>query len=126
VGRGYMQPSDPGDIRPYQADDNLSAIHLMSPFGRIGAALLLLVLGVLAWRLGTPGKRADAAAMMGALVLWCLFTTAAYMVLGNLHLVPFTGRNIYLLAALSVSDLLEGGILFLILMRVVAPQSGAT
>ncbi|HEX8573014.1 MAG TPA: hypothetical protein VF759_09695 [Allosphingosinicella sp.] len=119
-GRGFMQPSDPGDIRPYQADDNLSAVHLMSPFGRIGTALLLLVLGLLACRLGNPVRREGVAPVMGALVLWCMFATAVYMVLGNLHLVPFTGRNIYLLAALSASDLLESGILFLILMRIFA------
>jgi hypothetical protein len=122
AGRGFMHPSDPGDIRPYQADDNLSAVHLMSPFGRVGSSLLLLVLGLLAWRLGTPVRRDSVAPVMSALVLWCLFTTAVYMVLGNLHLVPFTGRNIYLLAALSASDLLEGGILFLILMRILAAQ----
>lgn len=111
-GRGYLARSDPADIRPYQADDNLSAVHLMSPFGRVGAAVLVMMIGVLAWRTSPLVARGDVASLAGTLATWTLFATAAYMVLANLQLVPFTGRNIYLLAALSASDLLEGWILF--------------
>lgn len=113
-GRGYMTPSDPADIRPYQADDNVSAVHVMSPFGRIGAALLVMMLGLLAWRASPFLARGNLAAVAGLLATWTLFATAFYMVLGNLQLVPFTGRNIYLLAALSASDLVEGWLLFTI------------
>ncbi|HZG47628.1 MAG TPA: hypothetical protein VEZ41_15375, partial [Allosphingosinicella sp.] len=51
--------------------------------------------------------------LAGTLAIWTLFGAAAYMVLANLLLVPFTGRNIYLLAASSGGDLMEGLGLFL-------------
>jgi hypothetical protein len=116
-GRGFMARSDPADIRPYQADDNLSSIHLISPFGRTGAALLLLVLGGLAIRCTRDAPLDRIGPVAGSLALWTVFLTALYMILGNLQWVPFTGRNIYLLAALSASDLLEGAILFAIAIR---------
>ena len=117
TGRGYAAASDPGDIRTYQADDNVSAVHLMSPYGRIGAALFLLVLGMLAARLDKPDSWSDPGVTFGRLALWTILASAAYMVLANLQLVPFTGRNIYLLAGLSISDLVEGTALFLIALR---------
>lgn len=117
LGRGYLARSDPGEIRNYQADDNLSAVHVMGPFGRVGAAVLLLVLGLLAWAGGRAETRDDWLALAGRLALWTVFATAAYMILANLQLVPFTGRNIYLIAALSKSDLLEGTALLLLALR---------
>lgn len=117
AGRGWGKRSDPADIRPYQADDNLSAIHLMSPFGRLGAALLVAVLGLLAWRADQRLARNSRRGLAASIALWTLFSTAAYMILANLSVVPFTGRNIYLLSALSVSDLLEGALIVLIALR---------
>ena len=43
-------------------------------------------------------------------VLTLPFSTA-YMILGNLLIVPFTGRDIYLLASHSTGDLIEGTLL---------------
>lgn len=123
AGRGYLHPSNLGEIRRYQADDNLSAVHLMSPFGRIGAALLLLVLGLLAWRIGGLAAAARPGELAGSLALWTVFCTAAYMIAANLQWVPFTGRNVYLLAGLSASDLIEGAALFLIAMRATAARN---
>lgn len=122
VGRGWMHPSNPGDIRRYQADDNLSAVHLMSPFGRFGTALMVLVLGLLAWVASRRFDLATFAGVAASLSLWTLFSTAAYMVLANLAILPFTGRNIYLLSAFSVSDLIEGGMLFAIAIRVLGQK----
>lgn len=116
-GHGYLVASNPADIRPYQADDNVSAVHLMSPFGRIGAACFLLVLGALCWRLTRLASWKDTRAILFQLVVWLPFLAATYMILANLQWVPFTGRNVYLLAALSVSDLLEGALLFAIAIR---------
>ena len=48
------------------------------------------------------------------MALWVVFGVDAYIVLANLQLVPFTGRNVYLLAAASDSDLLEGTILIVL------------
>jgi len=111
-GRGFPYQADVSDLRQVQADDNVSAIHLMAPFGRSGTALFVLLLGVaaiLATRAGgaPPGARRTA----GTLALWTIFAAAAYMILANLVLLPFTGRNVYFLAAHSRSDLIEGATL---------------
>jgi len=58
---------------------------------------------------GEPGQ----GRILGLMALWILFGVGAYVVLANLQLAPFTGRNVYLLAAASDSDLLEGMTLFL-------------
>jgi hypothetical protein len=121
LGRGYLTaPHLTSLLRPVQISDNASAIQLMSPFGRLPAAVLLLLLGVLAagcarasLPVGGPAQR-SAPEVAALLSLWLVFGTAAYMVLGNLQLVPFTGRNLYLLAPGSESDLLEALSLFAI------------
>jgi hypothetical protein len=112
LGRGWLTPVDLGTFR-WQAthlSDYLSASHLMAPFGRLGALALLLVLAAAAG--AAVSKRVQHPApwpqLAGALAIWTLFGAAAYMVLANLLLVPFTGRNIYLLAASSGGDLMEG------------------
>ena len=121
LGRGYLTaPHLTSLLEPVQLSDNASAIQLMSPFGRLSAATLLLLLGLLAAgcaRASLPAAGAShrsAPEVAAILSLWLVFGTAAYMVLGNLQLVPFTGRNVYLLAPGSESDLLEALSLFAI------------
>ncbi|MDB5667482.1 MAG: hypothetical protein JWL74_432 [Alphaproteobacteria bacterium] len=112
LGRGWLYPVDLGTFR-FQAthlSDYLSASHIMAPFGRLGAIAFLLVLAAAAGaavyhRVPAPAPWPHLA---GTLAIWTLFGAAAYMILANLLLVPFTGRNIYLLAASSGGDLIEG------------------
>ena len=116
VGRGYLSPANLTVLKPVQLNDNVSAIHLISPFGRLTAAAFLLLMAVLPAALarrtrpedGRPRTRYEIA---GFMALWVVFGVDAYIVLANLQLVPFTGRNVYLLAAASDSDLLEGAVL---------------
>lgn len=116
TGRGYLTAPNLSALRSVQATDNLTAIHLMSPFGRlaVGLFLALLALAPVACaamtRDGAP--KGDWRRICGFMALWCVFGAALYMTLANLQLVPFTGRNAYLLAATSGGDLLEGAILF--------------
>lgn len=112
-GRGYLSPANLTALKPVQATDNLTAVHLMSPFGRLATGLFLALLAgapIAVWSL-TRSTVLDARRATGLLALWCLFGAAAYMTLANLQLVPFTGRNAYLLAPTSGGDLLEGAIL---------------
>ena len=112
-GRGYLSPANLTALKPVQATDNLTAIHLMSPFGRLATGLLLALLAtapIAVWSM-TRSAPLDARRATGLLALWCLFGAATYMTLANLQLVPFTGRNAYLLAPTSGGDLLEGAIL---------------
>lgn len=113
-GRGYLSPANLTALKPVQATDNLTAVHLMSPFGRLATGLLLVLLAgapISVWAL-SGSAAPDARRATGLLALWCLFGAAAYMTLANLQLTPFTGRNAYLLAPTSGGDLLEGAILF--------------
>jgi cell division protein FtsW (lipid II flippase) len=112
-GRGYLSPANLTALKPVQATDNLTAIHLMSPFGRLATGLLLALLAAVPIAVGTMTRSAVlyTRRATGLLALWCLFGAAAYMTLANLQLVPFTGRNAYLLAPTSGGDLLEGAIL---------------
>jgi hypothetical protein len=118
LGQGYLANiTDWGNLRDVQFSDNLSAIHILYPFGRSAAIGLLAVMFVAVISvLKTPlpdGEKAwrDVAAQLS---LWTFFGTGAYMVLANLLLVPFTGRNLYLLAVTSVSDIFEGTALLVI------------
>ncbi|MGH1560369.1 hypothetical protein ACRAWD_27380 [Caulobacter segnis] len=86
-----------------RSTDNLTAVHLMSPFGRLATGLLLALLAVApisAWMM-TRSAALDARRATGLLALWCFFGAATYMTLANLQLVPFTGRNAYLLTPTS-------------------------
>lgn len=115
-GRGYLSPANLTVLKPVQLNDNVSAIHLISPFGRVTAAAFLLLMAVLPAALARRRRREDGRPrsryeIAGFMALWVIFGVDAYIVLANLQLVPFTGRNVYLLAAASDSDLLEGVIL---------------
>lgn len=120
IGKGYLAPS--GIVMPllkYQYSDNLLAVHIIWPFGKLG---LVFFLGGLLWVLGIFWRaRSDGAvgqnwqAEAGRLSAMIFFWSAAYMALANLNLVPFTGRNAYLLASQSMGDLAEGFLLLLII-----------
>jgi hypothetical protein len=127
LGRGFLNLEPPTLLRPYHLNDNVSAIHLIAPFGRLGAAALLAVLWALAvftMRRGSaPDPQFDGrtgraveldipwTATTASLALWTIALIGTYMVLANLQFVPFTGKNVYFLAAASSGDLTEGTLL---------------
>ncbi len=119
-GHGYLAIPRPTVLAPYQLNDNVTAIHLIAPFGRLGAAALLLLLGAVALLYTRSAlRRADAPSpllLAGIAALWTIFGAALYMILANLEVLPFTGKNVYFLAAASGSDLLEGAILIALAM----------
>jgi hypothetical protein len=116
LGRGYLHDPNLTVLKPVHLNDNVSAVHLMAPFGRVCAAaflLMLVTLPIACAKLSAvpPGRQREWPEITGFMSLWVLFGTGAYIILANLQLVPFTGRNVYLLAADSDSDLLEGCLL---------------
>lgn len=118
LGRGYMRGAPLGAIvAPVHLSDNVSAVHLMSDFGRVSAAAYLAMLAALVAAgasLTRPPDPAPPSArrLVGLVSLTLLLGVAAYVILANLQLTLFTGRNVYLMAASSGSDLLEGLTLF--------------
>jgi hypothetical protein len=114
-GRGWLRIPAPDALRQTHVDDNVTAVHLLGPFGRaggLGVGLVLLAFTACMYALaaGRPAmlvNRAQLAATM-------LCGTSLYMLLANIAQLPFTGRNFYFLAVSSHSDLLEGGLLLVI------------
>ena len=121
AGHGYLSIPKPTVLAPYHLSDNVSAIHLIAPFGRLGGALFLALIAAVtllytaagvwrggAIRLGSPRT------YFGLATMWTILVPAVYMVLANLQVLPFTGKNIYFLAAASGSDLVEGTLLLVL------------
>jgi hypothetical protein len=111
-GSGWLRIVPPVDLVRTHVDDNVTAVHLLAPFGRIGAlgvGIFLLSFGASVWLLAARvgGVRARRAELAVAVIV----VTSLYMLLANIGTAPFTGRNFYLLAVASGSDLLEGGLL---------------
>jgi hypothetical protein len=122
-GRGYLSAPEPTALKPYQLTDNAAAIHIMSPFGRLGAVAILMAAVAVAVAATGRAIRAPATlrpwlGVLAALTPWLI---DAYMILANNGAALFTGRNVYLLSPLSISDFIEG----LILLGLVAVTLGA-
>ncbi|WP_296816691.1 hypothetical protein [Brevundimonas sp.] len=118
LGRGYFNLPEVTVLRAFHLTDNAAAVHLVSPFGRLGAAAFLLVPGALAlagcWAASQAAARPSA--WLGALAGLTLATVSTYIVLANLLAAPFTGRNVYFLAPWSMADLIEGLMLAALLL----------
>ncbi|MDO8608853.1 MAG: hypothetical protein Q7R40_20160 [Phaeospirillum sp.] len=100
-------------LKSTHTNDNVSAVHLLAPFGTFGAISVILLLGswtVFAFR-GGLAAGLSGRAIMGVLSVWTLFGASTYMILVNLEIVPFTGKNVYFLSVASHSDLIEATIL---------------
>jgi hypothetical protein len=122
LGRGFLSAPEPTLLKAYQLTDNAAAIHLMSPFGRLGALGLLLAAAAVALAAVSRALQAPAASgpwlgVLAALTPWLI---DAYMILANNGVALFTGRNVYLLSPASISDFLEA----LVLLGVVGVTLG--
>ncbi len=135
LGQGFLAQRLPPVLRSTQTTDNVPAVHILGPFGQLGAVALIVavtvwvaIISLSAQRLSAsfggrlPGEKGLAgagrrrAAILSTVAVFAaliVLTTDAYMILANMGYLPFTGKNVYLLAALSKSDLLEGVILLL-------------
>lgn len=132
AGNGWLQPVELLSIRKEQTWDYVAAVHIMFPFGRIGVLAFLSVVGgmvsaalvggmqpataALHYETAGPAPPADAAdsrevevlGLVSQMAGWTLLFSAIYLVLGNLLLVPFTGRSIYLISVMSTGEVIEG------------------
>ena len=128
-GRGYLAVPLSSPLAATHLNDNLSAVHLLGPFGWVGAlALLLLFCGWIAASVAGPPAAPDLAALApraawGLLLLWTLSFAALYMLSANVELLLFTGKNIYFLAASSLSDAVEGSLLVLLALWALGAES---
>ena len=113
-GQTFLGVPRPTELLAVHMDDNVSAIHLVAQFGRSAAAgLILLLLAMAAMNTkSSPVKIGDEFSLRqvlrinSAILAWVIALVALYMVLANFRIVPFTGQNVFLLAAASGSDAL--------------------
>jgi len=120
-GHGYLEapaPAANGLLR-FHMNDNVTSVHVMGPFGRLGAivylTLLFMALVLVAARV--PKRRENEqndtwASMVVVLSASTIVLVTAYMFLANIGAAPFTGRNAYLMAVNSMGDVAEAGVLF--------------
>jgi hypothetical protein len=114
-GRGWPSAVIPRELRGTHVDDAVVAVHLIAPFGRMAAlGLAAFLVAFVAGVVTLLGARTDASAAAARLAAMVIVVVSLYMLFANIGVVPFTGRNFYLLSVASNSDLLEGGLLLAI------------
>ena len=117
LGRGYLGTALSGTLRQTHLNDNVSAIHVLSTYGWVGGGLFLLV--TLTWSLlplrllrgKTLTELVPVRAAWGMMLLITISFSALYMFSANTQMVLFTGKNVYFLAAASLSDAAESCLL---------------
>lgn len=117
-GRGYLGVPLSSALDATHLDDNLSAIHVLGTFGWLGALVLLAALSLWAMAPLLLPRPASAASVpwsprgaFGLMILWTFTCAGMYMFSANVGLMLFTGKNVYFLAAASLSDVVEGTLL---------------
>ncbi|MDP9120098.1 MAG: hypothetical protein M3O15_01825 [Acidobacteriota bacterium] len=133
LGTGYLGVPLSPPLTATQLDDNLSAVHLLGTFGWLGSLLLLLLLA--AWAVAPllstarggaiPAAGITPRAAFGLMLLWTFFAAGMYMLSANTELLLFTGKNVYFLAAASLSDAAEGGLLITLALWALGEPAGA-
>ncbi len=112
LGEGWLQVH----VVPAKAEtalnDSVAAVFLFAQFGTVGAlAMALAYLAVAAGAWGALGGRPLLPAWVALAAAGSFVVPSLYMIASNNGLVPFTGRNMYLLGLNSRSDVLEAGAL---------------
>lgn len=133
LGEGWLGVPLSEPLRATHLDDNLSAVHVLAPFGWAGTlALLALLAGWVVLPLTAAGSpdALDPRTAFGLLAAWTLGLSGLYMISANVGLLLFTGKNVYFLAAASLSDMAEASLLVLLALWALdsqpAPKGGSS
>jgi hypothetical protein len=138
-GEGFMAVPVVPAFRQTALNDNAAAVYVFGQFGLLGALAMILAYGTVLVPVLPPsrapirapapapadpldrpvpvgpigaGGAAAAAAGSAALVAALVFAGGSlYILAANAQLLPFTGRNLYLLGLNGLSDVYEGGLL---------------
>lgn len=108
-GYGFLNvPNIESGVVKQQFSDFAMAVHFVFPFGRLAAVGLVLLIGSFSVLAFARLQKRAGLRLFGVLAASTFAFTCVYITLTNLLLAPVTGRNFYLLAPQSHSDLLEG------------------
>lgn len=113
-GRGYLAAELPRHLGATYLSDLVPLVFVLTEFGKAGLlGLALLYLALLAALPLTAGAGDTPLGGQGLFVafvaLLSLVLPSLYMILANLNLVLFTGKNLALLSLNSLSDVLQSG-----------------
>ena len=126
-GEGFLGVPLSAALAATHLDDNLSAVHVLATFGWLGALLVLAVL--VAWSVAPlllrPGAVWTPRGAFGVLVVWSFVAAGLYMFSANVGLLLFTGKNVYFLAAASLSDLAEATVMAALALWAFSPPATA-
>jgi hypothetical protein len=118
MGRGYLGEELPRHLGITYLSDLVPMIFVLPEFGRLGlfGLALLYLLSLIAVPLTARvqddrDRLAQQGLFIGLAALLAFALPSLYMLLANLNLVLFTGKNMSLLSLNSLSDVLESGIL---------------
>ncbi len=120
LGLGYGEAPTRRSRVPQQtlAADSTFSFYILSEFGVLGSLCLLLIYSIpLAFSLWSARARFDVGQALAVLVASAFLLEALAQAATNLGIVPFTGRNLPLLAVGSKTDFLKWLVLFSIAAR---------
>lgn len=116
MGEGYLGVTVVQAKRETALNDNVFAVYGLAQLGVVGALALVVAYGAL--MLG--GCAVEAGCLFGRhlslLAALALGLTSLYMMGANTGLLPFTGRNMYLLGLNSLGDVAETAVLVLLII----------
>lgn len=116
TGEGYLGVNVVHAKRETALNDNVFAVYGLAQFGVVGALALVTAYAALMLSGCTLGKGCAFGRHIALLAALALGLTSLYMMGANTGLLPFTGRNMYLLGLNSLGDVAETALLVLLII----------
>ena len=127
-GRGYTK-SESGSIKDTELREHTLVVFIAGEWGTLGVIGLFMVYVVIAivgwwllpwqpWYRGALGRTSvstDRISAFAGLIGLTFAGSSIYMILTSYHLLPFTGKNLYLFGLDSGGDIIESVLLLVIL-----------
>ncbi len=120
LGEGYLQVDVLSAKAVTALNDNVSSVFIFAQFGVVGAlAVMLAYLAVMISALGGRDRINSLTSWLSLMAGMSFALVSLYMMAANYGLLPFTGRNMYLLGLNSWSDVAESfALIFLIMLGI--------
>jgi hypothetical protein len=138
AGKGYLASKLPRHLGTTYLSDLVPMVFVLPDFGKLGllaiaALYLALLLAVPLTAAAVDADGGSGRSSIGAqglyVALVALLSVAVpslYMILANLNLVLFTGKNLSLLSLNSLSDVLQSGVLLALAVLGLGLERGVT
>ncbi|MEM7586205.1 MAG: hypothetical protein AAF560_22630 [Acidobacteriota bacterium] len=117
-GEGFLGSKLPRHLGITYLSDLVPMVFVLPEFGKVGLFGLTLIYLALLAAVPVTARSLDAddalggqGTLMALVALLAIALPSVYMILANLNLVLFTGKNMSLLSLNSISDVLQGGVL---------------